>query len=118
MERPTHGAIGGNVDCPPQSIVRCSGCGFVLVTDNVDKNIRPSYQRENRQTQSLHYCNSCAIKNRVSVAGLSDNEASGEISVDTFLPTEDDVTQLLADFEIFISRFRFYHMQFVNNLNK
>ena len=108
MEQPTHQAIDGSADCPPQSslsVEQCSACGFMLVTDNVDKNIRPSYQRENRQTQSLHYCHSCAVKNRVSVTGLSDNRASGEISVETFLPTEDDLSRLLVDFEILISRF-------------
>ena len=28
--------------------------GFVIVGDNLDKNFRPSHQREDRQTKSLH----------------------------------------------------------------
>ena len=111
IDQSTHGAIGEN-NCPPQPVIQCSGCGFVLVTDNVDKNIRPSYQREYRQTQSLHYCNSCATKNRVNITGLSDNNFSGEITVEIFLPTENDLSELLADFEILISRFTLCHMQF------
>lgn len=105
IEQPTHEAVDDNVICPPHltlSVEECSG--FVLVTDNVDKNIRPSYQRQSRQTQSLHYCHSCAIKNRVSITGLSDRCGSAEISVETFLPTEDDLSQLLSDFEILVSR--------------
>lgn len=104
LEQPIQ--VDENVNCPLQSSLSVKECvGFVLVTDNVDKNIRPSYQRENRQTQSLHYCHSCAVKNHVSVTGLSDNRASAEISVETFLPTEDDLSQLLADFEILVSRY-------------
>ena len=80
------------------------GCGFVLMTDNVDKNVRQSYQRIDRQTQSLHYCHSCAVKNRVNVSGLSDKPAAAEISVETFLPTDGDLKQLLNDMEILIQR--------------
>lgn len=65
-----------------------------MVTDNVDKNIRPSYQCENRQTQALHYCHSCAVKNRVSVTWLCDNRASGKLTIETFLPTENNGDQL------------------------
>ena len=84
------------------SSVQC--CGFVLMTDNVDKNMRPTYQRESRQTESLHWCHSCAVKNRVDVSGLSDVPASGEITVESLLPTESDLSKLLADFEILVSR--------------
>ena len=76
----------------------------MLVTDNVDKNIQPSYQQQSHQAQSLHYYHSCAIKNRVSITGLSDRCGLAEISVETFLPTEDDLSQLLSDFEILVSR--------------
>ena len=78
--------------------------GFVLMTDNIDKNIRRSYQREDRQTISLHYCHSCAVKNRVNVNGLSDKPAAAEISIETFLPTDEDLKQLLNDFEVLVSR--------------
>ena len=80
-------------------------CGFVLVTDNVDKNIQRSFQRENRQTVSLHYCHSCAIKNRVDISGLSDKPSSAEITVETFLPSNSDLAKLLNDFEVLVSRY-------------
>ena len=76
-----------------------------MVTDNVDKNIRQSFQRESRQTVSLHYCHSCAVKNRVDVSGLSDKPSSAEITVETFLPSVSDLTKLLKDFEVFVARY-------------
>ena len=41
--------------------------GFIVVDDNIDKNIRPSFQRENHQTQSLHYFHSYTARNRVDI---------------------------------------------------
>ncbi|XP_065895585.1 uncharacterized protein [Dysidea avara] len=48
------GSLGAVVSVPQPSSADSNCCGFVLVTDNIHKNIRPSYQREHRQTQSLH----------------------------------------------------------------
>ena len=79
-------------------------CGFVLVTDNIDKNIRRSYQREHCQTQSLHYCHTCAVKNRIDVSGLSDKPAAREITVQSFIPNQEDLSLLLQDFEVLVSR--------------
>ena len=82
-------------------------CGFVIATDNVDKNIRRSYQRESRQTTSLHYCHSIAIKNRINISGLSDEPRSAQITVETFLRSAEDLSKLLNDFEIITSRYIF-----------
>jgi len=78
--------------------------GFVLVTDNVDKNIRPSFQRQERQTTSLHYCHSCAIQDHVDISELSDEPAAVELSPSTILPTVGDLNDLLGDFEVLVSR--------------
>ena len=82
----------------------CECCGFVIVGDNLDKNFRPSHQREDRRTQSLHVFHSCAIKNRVDVSSLSDKPASAVLSAQLFLLNSEDVTKVLQDFEVFISR--------------
>ena len=37
--------------------------GFVLVMDNIDKNVRPSYQRENKGTKSYCFTHSYAVLN-------------------------------------------------------
>ena len=44
--------------------------GFAIVGYNIDKNVRPSYQREDRKTQSLHYFHSYAVKDRVDISSL------------------------------------------------
>lgn len=36
--------------------------GFVLVMDNVDKNIRPNFQHENKGTRSYHFTHSYAVQ--------------------------------------------------------
>ena len=82
----------------------CKCCGFVIVGDILDKNFRPSHQREDRLTQSMHIFHSCAIKNRVDVSSLSDEPASAVLSVDMFLLNSEDVHKLQQDFEIMISR--------------
>ena len=79
--------------------------GFVIVGDNLDKNFRPSHQREDRQTKSLHVFHSCVIKNRIDVSSLSDKPAAAVLSVDMFLLSRDDVTKILQQFEVLVSRF-------------
>jgi len=88
-----------------ESEANTSTKGFVIVGDNLDKNLRPSHQREDRQTQSLHVFHSCAIKNRVDVSSLSDEPNSAVLTVDKFLLSKDDVAKVLKEFEVLISRF-------------
>ena len=60
---------------PPTEIANVtmtSWPGFKLVIDNVDKNIHPSFQRVDRQTQSLHYCHTIAIKDRIYLSEYSE----------------------------------------------
>ena len=84
-----------------------SSVGLVLMTNKVDKNVRRSHQRINCQTQSLHYCHSCAVKNRVDNSGLSDKPAAAEISVNAFMPNDDNLKQL-NDMEIRIQRLKVF----------
>ena len=62
-------------------------CGLVIVGDNIDKNFRLSYQRQDRQTKSLHYFHAYAVKNRVDVSSLSDTRPTAVITPENFLPT-------------------------------
>jgi len=95
--------------CPPPQQVSTARnnqklCGFTIVGDNIDKNFRPSYQRQDRQTKSVHYFHSYAVKNRVDVSALSDARPPAVLSADVILPTQSDVDKLLSDFEILTSR--------------
>ena len=78
--------------------------GLVIVGDNIDKNFRPSYQRQDRQTKSLHYFHAFAVKNRVDVSSLSDTRPAAVITPESFLPTQSDLNKLLKDFETLTSR--------------
>ena len=82
--------------------------GFVIVGDNLDKNFRPSHQREDRQTQSLHLFHSCAINNHVDVSSLSDKPASAIMTADQFLLSKDDVSKVMQEFEVLVSRYVIY----------
>ena len=44
--------------------------GFKVVKDNFDKNIRPSFQRINRQTLSTHYCHVYAVKDHINLSSF------------------------------------------------
>ena len=79
-------------------------CGYILVGDNLDKNFRPSHQRSDRQTRSVHIFHSCAIKNRVDVSSMSDKPAPAVLSDQLFLLNDKDVVEVLKDFKILISR--------------
>ena len=54
--------------------------GFVIVGDNIHKNVRPSFQRVDRKTDSWHCFHSYAVYNHINVSNLKDNIPSGEVS--------------------------------------
>ena len=49
--------------------------GYRFVGDNVDKNIKPSYQRHEHRGQSLHHFHSYAVKDRTVISSYSDATA-------------------------------------------
>lgn len=46
--------------------------GFKIIGDNIDKNVKPRNYRSNKQVRSLHYYHSYALRDRVSIAEVSD----------------------------------------------
>ena len=46
--------------------------GFKIVGDNVDKNVKASFQRHEIKSQSLHYFHCYAVRDRVSTDSFSD----------------------------------------------
>ena len=79
--------------------------GYVIVGDNIDKNVRPSFQRTDRKTESWHCFHSYAVYNRVNISKLSDSMPSGEVSVTSVLPNKQDLQRIFEDFEVLISRY-------------
>ena len=78
--------------------------GFVIVGDNIDKNVRPSFQRGDFQSESWHCFHSYAVANRVDVTHLSNNTPSAIVTSDSVLPTKDDLLEIYKDFEVLVSR--------------
>ena len=95
-------------DVPSKSVEPCSTqtkpCGYVIGGDNVDKNFRPSHQREDRRTRSLHAFHSCAIKNRIDVSSLSDAPGSCILTDQLFLLNNSDIKRLTREFKIHTAR--------------
>lgn len=80
--------------------------GFKIVGDNIDKNIRPSYQRCDRQTVSLHYFHACAIRDRIDFSSLNNTRPTSVLIDPTdLLPKTADVDALKDEFQILVSRY-------------
>lgn len=78
---------------------------YKIVGDNIDKNIRPSFQRVNHQTKSLHYFHSFAAMDRIDFSNLSNVVPHNiKINFDTLLPGKTDLTALLNELKILVSR--------------
>jgi len=67
------------------------------VGDNIDKNFRPTFQRHDNKTTSLH-----AVKDRIDCSAFSDTPGS-VIDVSKVL-INNDIKQLNKDLEVLISR--------------
>lgn len=82
--------------------------GFKCVGDNIDKNVRPRFMRVDRRTQSLHYFNAFAVKDRVDSSSLSPKKLASteplQLDVAQILPSEDDWYQLVQNCTTLLSR--------------
>lgn len=80
--------------------------GFKYVGDNIDKNVKPRFMRVDRRTESLHYFNAYAVKDRVDSSSLSPKMPSPRLELDvaTILPSEDDLHQLVQNCTTLLSR--------------
>ena len=95
----------------PDNIELHSWSGFKVVGDNIDKNIRPRYQRIDAGIRSLHYFNSYAVLDRIDLSHFSDVIESVPIfSLDFFLPSNNDVEAVLSNMTVLASRLLVQHM--------
>ena len=78
--------------------------GFKVVIDNLDKNIRASFQRIDRSTLSLHFIHAYGALDNIDFSGLSDDRpAPKEVDLDKLLPPSADVAEIQKHFSIPIS---------------
>ena len=80
-------------------------CGYKFVGDNVDKNVKPSCQRQEIQGKSLHYFHAYAAKDRVNLASLSEcPPPTSTPDANELLPTAADVSCIMEEICILMSR--------------
>ena len=79
--------------------------GFKIVGDNVDKNVRPTFQRSNHHTQSLHHFHSYAVKDRVNLSGSSEEGKSlSSVDPSSLIVTKEEWDCFKDDCSILIAR--------------
>ena len=88
----------------PCQVIKPPHYGYTLTIDNIDMNVRRSFQRLDRTTQSYHFCHVYAALNRMDSAMLEYGHSSGVISLETVLPSIGDVEKVLEDFNVLVSR--------------
>lgn len=89
--------------------------GFKIVGDNIDKTIKPRYMRFDRQTQSLHYFHSYAIKDRINLSDKSDvlPDPPTNPNLLSLLPNSDDISEMKRLFGIHVSRIMVENFSFM-----
>lgn len=89
------------------SVNTIPGYGYTITSDNVDKNFRASFQRMDKGTKSVHYLHSFAAQDRIDISKYSDKPQAATVSPESVLPNVTDLSEILKDFEILISRYTF-----------
>jgi hypothetical protein len=79
--------------------------GYVIVGDNIDKNIRPSFQRMDHTTISLHHFTGFASKDRINMTECHHLPGNSFLDVTSLLPSKDDIAHMEDEFSILISRY-------------
>ena len=79
--------------------------GYKFVGDNIDKNVKPSFQRNELRGMSLHHFHGFAVRDKVNLSGLSDETPLYTLpDASLLLPTSDDISSLKDEFGVVISR--------------
>ena len=78
--------------------------GYTLTMDNIDMNVRRSFQRCDRSTESYHFSHVFAAQNCVDDSELQDGSTSGDLSPEVILPNKADWQKIVSDFEVLVSR--------------
>ena len=89
----------------------CPDHDYKMVIDNIDKNIKPSFERHNHKGQSIHYVHGYAVKSRISRFGLS-NKPMSDCTPDpnVMLPSSLDIATVTNDCIILAARYVPYYV--------
>ena len=72
--------------------------------DNLDKNVRPSFERQELKAQSMHYFHGCALRDRINLHDLSDVTPRTLPEPSQILPAPPDLSSLNDEIIVIISR--------------
>ena len=109
--RATHASSPLAVPLPreplPVQTVSAHEPSYIIVGDNLDKNVSPHDMRVDHQVKSIHYFHSYAVHNRADFSKLSGEDPQGKLQNDAFtkfLPSPDDCSQLRENYINLIAR--------------
>ena len=94
----------------------CKTPKYILVGDNVDKNVRPRFMRVDRQVQSIHAWHQYASLNRFDMDSVTASQNLRDIkacSVIDFLPSVADTASLRSKYIVLVSRVLVDKLQFL-----
>ena len=75
---------------------------YKKVGDNIDKNFTPSFQRLHHQTKSVRYFHAFAVEDHIDLSDSVPHKI--KINPTTLLPGPADLTKLLEELQIIVTR--------------
>ena len=91
----------------PVQTVSAHEPSYIIVGDNLDKNVSPRDMRVDHQVKSIHYFHSYAVHDRADFSKFSGEDPQGKLQNDAFtkfLPSPDDCSQLRENYINLIAR--------------
>ena len=89
---------------------------YIIVGDNIDKNVSPRDMRVDNQTKSFHYFHSYAVLDRVDLRTYSNKRPDIDVEslpLTVFLPSLNDCKKLRDNYIILASRVLVKHLSFL-----
>ena len=80
---------------------------YIIVGDNLDKNIHPRFMTKCKQGESLHFFHAYAALDRIDFTHLNNDEPIGQtdkLSLSTCLPDISDCNQLRQNYAVLLGR--------------
>ena len=107
---------GGSALCISSTASGEQLSSYILVGDNVDFSVTPTYMRSDKQKQLLHYFQFCAIKDRLDLSSLSSTMKTDRPTLDDVMSavkvTAEERESLLSNYIILISRILIDNMSY------
>lgn len=93
---------------------------YILVMDNLDKNITPRFMTASHQTQSLHFVNSYGVLDRVPLPLVTSCTPINpkDLPLSTFLLSPDDCVALRKNYIFLVARILVDKLKFFSKLKK